>query len=1107
MKGTRGDGRDVPFMAMGQPFRMIVASLSLVFSLSLFVLLVLTLWWLPAEAGFSVLDALAQEKGRTRIEAQDPRVQLDEKGLKLVMAQMRVDSQRQTIDARSVRLRINPAQIMAKQASLRSLRVASIEAVSRPAEHDAGGSVPLERFIALLSRGAAGDIDLPRITIVYETAEGRPPIVLENGSLEAGWRFGGYGVAARMPFALDNQRSLATMDVLSAEDGLTSLVFETNGTPVMPLLTAAGVDAVNLHAQLAGRFSMRVDSRGNPFSGMLDLTLAPGDGTMAGRAFSIGQNRVRARFAPGSPVFEIDELIYDVAQNSGVLAGEVAVQNLLDPSFLKLDFDVQAKDVHLDLGAIMEGPLDIPEAKAAGSFDAETRHVGFDALSAIYFGSAMEGSLALTFPEGFSANPRIQSDAVLPGPLTPQEVLAGWPLNLARAARDWVKTNLSSGRLTNLRYTSDIPTGAVQPQTPLGNDTMHFTFDAADATVSYVPTMPPLEKLKASATVRGNTFSIVAESGEVKGVTLADGRVEIPRFIPGGAEASFTGRLSGDLPTVLRALEASDLVQFDEGGLGPDDYFGSGTFGLNVTWPMRNTVQTDDVVITGNGVFGRAALEDILPGVDFVDAAGTILLNETDLTVSGGGLIAAAPADFTWRRARNGAQRTSLVAKAELDHVAADMLGLPLRQFLSGTVGTEISTTDLQPGEPLLITADIQNADLEIADFNLFKPKGVPGMIQATLTLPGKDGDDRLDVDNIQINAPTFEIEGHGLFTPEGGLIELSLPQFYIEDQADMAVTIDSQGERLTIDVTGDHADASGLLENILGTSSGGGGLPGAAAISFDLNRIVLRNETRLTDFVLTGFHDGEAIEALNLTSRLPTGGLVRAVIEREEGAQLGNVDVEATDFGTLAKGVLGITSVQGGEGSIKGTTLETGGFRGRVEVGPLLVKEAPTLARILAVGSLDGLSDLLNGEGIRFQEFEADVWLQNGQMGLSDAKLVGTSLGISANGIVDLNQGTIDVRGAVAPAYSVNSILGALPGIGRLFVSRDGEGIVAFSYTITGSIDQPVVTVNTLSALTPGILRRVFEPLVNGSSETRDLLDAAIIAAEEAERLEVGEE
>ena len=100
----------------------------------------------------------------------------------------------------------------------------------------------------------------------------------------------------------------------------------------------------------------------------------------------------------------------------------------------------------------------------------------------------------------------------------------------------------------------------------------------------------------------------------------------------------------------------------------------------------------------------------------------------------------------------------------------------------------------------------------------------------------------------------------------------------------------------------------------------------------------------------------------------------------------------------------------------------------------------------------------------------------------LSKAHAVGPSLGISASGEVAADgKGDARFSGSLAPLYQINSLLGRAPLIGGLFVSRRGEGVVAISYEIEGPVSQPRVTINPLSALTPGVLRRAFEGNRNG--------------------------
>ena len=57
-----------------------------------------------------------------------------------------------------------------------------------------------------------------------------------------------------------------------------------------------------------------------------------------------------------------------------------------------------------------------------------------------------------------------------------------------------------------------------------------------------------------------------------------------------------------------------------------------------------------------------------------------------------------------------------------------------------------------------------------------------------------------------------------------------------------------------------------------------------------------------------------------------------------------------------------------------------------------------------------------------------------------------------------------------------MNSALGGIPIFGDLFVSREGEGVFAMTYAVRGSLESARVSVNPLSGILPGVLRRIFE-------------------------------
>jgi len=138
-----------------------------------------------------------------------------------------------------------------------------------------------------------------------------------------------------------------------------------------------------------------------------------------------------------------------------------------------------------------------------------------------------------------------------------------------------------------------------------------------------------------------------------------------------------------------------------------------------------------------------------------------------------------------------------------------------------------------------------------------------------------------------------------------------------------------------------------------------------------------------------------------------------------------------------------------------------------------------------LTVASLTGVVDVLKGEGISFSVLEAPFTLSNGLLKVKDARATGTALGLTANGEIDMDRDRLKLDGTLVPFYTLNSALGGVPVLGWLLNGGEkGGGLVAFNFSMKGSTDEPEVTINPLSALTPGFLRHLFDIFdTNGTS------------------------
>ncbi len=133
-------------------------------------------------------------------------------------------------------------------------------------------------------------------------------------------------------------------------------------------------------------------------------------------------------------------------------------------------------------------------------------------------------------------------------------------------------------------------------------------------------------------------------------------------------------------------------------------------------------------------------------------------------------------------------------------------------------------------------------------------------------------------------------------------------------------------------------------------------------------------------------------------------------------------------------------------------------------------------LAKILTLASLTGFFDMLEGNGIRFTKMVIPFALENDVITVSKARAYGNAIGITAEGTITFPAVYFDMKGTVVPSYAANTILGKLPIIGDVLTGGDGKGVFAGNYAVKGTYDDPKVSVNPLSILTPGVLRGIFD-------------------------------
>ncbi|MGB1027839.1 MAG: AsmA-like C-terminal domain-containing protein, partial [Rhodospirillaceae bacterium] len=167
---------------------------------------------------------------------------------------------------------------------------------------------------------------------------------------------------------------------------------------------------------------------------------------------------------------------------------------------------------------------------------------------------------------------------------------------------------------------------------------------------------------------------------------------------------------------------------------------------------------------------------------------------------------------------------------------------------------------------------------------------------------------------------------------------------------------------------------------------------------------------------------------------------------------------------------------------AVSGTIDATGGAKGQLTLDDFRLVDAPVAAQVLSVAGLTGILDVLGGEGIDFQRADVPFERQGPILRFLEARAWGSAIGLRVSGQLDLKAETLDLSGALAPARAINDVLEAIPVLGTLMTGIEGDGFIALNFAATGPTENPSVSVNPLSAITPGLLRDLFGGLTTAA-------------------------
>ena len=159
-------------------------------------------------------------------------------------------------------------------------------------------------------------------------------------------------------------------------------------------------------------------------------------------------------------------------------------------------------------------------------------------------------------------------------------------------------------------------------------------------------------------------------------------------------------------------------------------------------------------------------------------------------------------------------------------------------------------------------------------------------------------------------------------------------------------------------------------------------------------------------------------------------------------------------------------------------STKKNGVSNSLLTIDDFKVKEVPIFAKLLSLASLQGIADLLTGEGIRFTDLEMKFSNQKQLTTIDEMYAIGPAVSILMDGYIETKK-LVSLRGTLVPATTINRSIASIPLLGNILIGKKtGEGVFGVSFKVKGPPKDLKTTVNPVKTLTPRFITRTLEKL-----------------------------
>ena len=654
-----------------------------------------------------------------------------------------------------------------------------------------------------------------------------------------------------------------------------------------------------------------------------------------------------------------------------------------------------------------------------------------------------------------------------------------WPFFAAPKVRGWVEEHVQGGIVERLEVATNAPMSTLKSSgPPIPDEGLAIRIVGHGAEIKPVEGLPPIRDADIDVRITGRTAVINLGRGNVeisqgRKLSITNGVFEVPDTFPKGPPAKARFRLDGSVPAAAEFLATERLREFSGAPLDPSTSRGTLSAQVTLSLPLKENLAEGSSTYSINMDVANFSAERMVMGQKVEAAMLKVSANNQGHWIRGDVKINGLPAVLDFRKPHD--VDPDIRLQATLDENGRNRLGFDLGGSLLGPVPIKLSGRIPREGDTrLAVEADLSQAKVD----NLLPGwSKAPGEVaRATFTLINKSQAMRFE--DVLIEAPSTSVKGMVEVDSSGDVVAANFPVFSFSNRDKATLKADRSSRRHTargrFGVTSTTAAASSNRRWQVPPTANNNRT--RILISTSSSAPCLDSTARRCAVLICGCRVAAGLSptsplAPSLDAKRRSTGDLRG--RGTNGRQV--VFVETNDAGAFFRFTDIYPKVIGGEMwvALDPQSADKAPQEGILNVRDFTVRGEATLDRVAAAPAPQAPG--APPAGVDFSRLRVDFTRSLGRFTIRDGLVKGPAIGATVDGYIDYTRDDVRMRGTFVPLYGLNNMFGQIPIVG-LFLGGSNEGLIGVTYEVVGPPSAPVLRVNPISAVAPGLLRKFFE-------------------------------